>query len=85
MEGSVTRVLRNATFEVELDSGLPVLAKAAGKMRRGRKIRILAGDRVAIASGLQEGERVVVSGGSLLSDGTRVQIVESRGEEMGNV
>ena len=48
MEGSVTRVLRNATFEVELDSGLPVLAKAAGKMRRGRKIRILAGDRVEV-------------------------------------
>ncbi len=53
--------------------------------RRQVQVDLLAGDRVAIASGLQEGERVVVSGGSLLSDGTRVQIVESRGEEMGNV
>ena len=33
-------------FRVEVDGGLEVLARAAGKMRRGRPIRILPGDRV---------------------------------------
>jgi translation initiation factor IF-1 len=33
-------------FRVEIDGGLKVLARASGKMRRGRFIRILPGDRV---------------------------------------
>jgi translation initiation factor IF-1 len=48
MQGVVTRVERNAVFRVEIDGGLEVMAKTAGRMRRGRGIRILAGDRVDI-------------------------------------
>jgi translation initiation factor IF-1 len=46
MSGTVVRVERNAVFRVEVDGGLEVMAKAAGRMRRGRGIRILAGDKV---------------------------------------
>jgi translation initiation factor IF-1 len=35
-------------FRVETDAGLEVLARASGKMRRGRYIRILPGDRVDV-------------------------------------
>ncbi len=48
MSGTVKEVLRNATFKVELEGGLEVTARAAGRMRRGRKIRILPGDRVDV-------------------------------------
>lgn len=46
VQGTVVEQLPNATFKVEVDGGLEVLARAAGKMRRGRRIRILPGDRV---------------------------------------
>ena len=46
VQGVVMANLPNATFKVEVDGGLEVLARAAGKMRRGRPIRILPGDRV---------------------------------------
>ncbi len=46
VQGSVVETLPNAMFRVEIDGGLEVLARAAGKMRRGRFIRILPGDRV---------------------------------------
>lgn len=47
VQGVVVETLPNATFKVEVDgNGLEVLARAAGKMRRGRYIRILPGDRV---------------------------------------
>jgi len=46
VQGVVVEQLPNATFKVEVDGGLEVLARAAGKMRRGRRIRILPGDRV---------------------------------------
>ncbi|MEX2570244.1 MAG: efflux RND transporter periplasmic adaptor subunit [Gemmatimonadota bacterium] len=45
--------------------------------RRSVQVQLEGADRVAIAAGLEAGERVVVSGGSLLSDGTRVQIVDA--------
>lgn len=48
MQGTVRKVDRNAFFRVELDGGLEVTAKAAGRMRRGRKIRILPGDVVEV-------------------------------------
>jgi translation initiation factor IF-1 len=48
MSGSVLQVMRNATFRVQLEGGLEVMAKAAGRMRRGHGIRILAGDRVEV-------------------------------------
>ncbi len=44
----VTESLPNAMFKVEIEGGLEVLARAAGKMRRGRKIRILPGDKVEV-------------------------------------
>ena len=48
VQGVVVETLPNATFRVEVDGGLEVLARAAGKMRRGRYIRILPGDRVDV-------------------------------------
>ena len=47
-EGTVTEVLAGGLFRVKLDSGLPVLAHLAGKMRKFR-IRIVLGDRVRVA------------------------------------
>ncbi len=44
----VSESLPNAMFKVEIEGGLEVLARAAGKMRRGRKIRILPGDKVEV-------------------------------------
>ena len=40
--------LPNAMFKINLESGLEVIARAAGKMRRGRQIRILPGDKVDV-------------------------------------
>ena len=42
LEGSVTEVLPNATFRVQLTNGHNVLATLGGNMRRFR-IRVLAG------------------------------------------
>jgi translation initiation factor IF-1 len=47
LEGTVTEVLPNATFRVELENGHTVLSTIAGKMRRFR-IRVLQGDRVTV-------------------------------------
>ncbi len=46
VEGTVVETLPNAGFRVRLDDGREVIARAAGKMRRGRGIRIIPGDRV---------------------------------------
>lgn len=48
IEGTVSEVLPNTTFRVNLVNGHQVLATIAGKMRRFR-IRVLAGDRVTLA------------------------------------
>lgn len=48
MRGTVVQVLRSATFLVELEGGLKVTARPAGKMRQGRMIRILPGDEVDV-------------------------------------
>lgn len=48
VQGTVVETLPNAMFKVEIQGGLTVLARASGKMRRGRYIRILAGDRVDV-------------------------------------
>ena len=45
--GTVTEVLPNAMFRVELENGHQILAHTAGKMRKHR-IRILQGDKVTI-------------------------------------
>lgn len=47
-QGTVVETLPNAMFKVKTDNGLEVLARAAGKMRKGRYIRILLGDRVEV-------------------------------------
>ena len=46
VQGVVRETLPSAMFRVEIDGGHEVLARASGKMRRGRYIRILPGDRV---------------------------------------
>jgi translation initiation factor IF-1 len=48
IQGTVVETLPNAMFRVKTDAGLEVLARASGKMRRGRYIRILPGDRVDV-------------------------------------
>ena len=48
MRGTVKKVLRSATFLVELEGGLEVSARPSGRMRRGRMIRILPGDEVDV-------------------------------------
>ncbi len=47
LEGTVTEVLPDATFRVQVNNGHDVHATIAGKMRRFR-IRILPGDRVRV-------------------------------------
>ena len=47
IEGTVTEVLPNATFLVELENGHEVLAYLSGKMRK-HYIRVLEGDRVKV-------------------------------------
>ena len=48
MRGTVVEVLRDATFKVEIEGGLEVMARPSGRMRRGRIIRILPGDQVDV-------------------------------------
>ena len=55
--GTVKTVLRDAKFLVETEQGLEVVARAAGRMRRGRKIRILPGDVVDIEVSLYDTTR----------------------------
>ena len=52
--GTVKVVSRDAKFIVETDQGLQVVARAAGRMSRGRKIRILAGDTVDLEVSLYD-------------------------------
>ena len=47
MQGLVKEVLPDTRFRVELDNGHVIIAYMAGKMRKHR-IRILAGDKVAL-------------------------------------
>ncbi len=47
MMGTITEVLPNTTFRVELENGHEILAYVSGKMRKNY-IRILQGDRVAV-------------------------------------
>lgn len=46
-EGSITEVLPNQMFKVELDNGHMVTAYTGGKMRQF-KIRLVAGDKVKV-------------------------------------
>ncbi len=45
VEGTVTEVLPNTKFRVELENGHEILAYLSGKMRK-HYIRVLEGDRV---------------------------------------
>ena len=47
VEGTITDVMSNARFRVELENGHKVLAHPSGKMRR-YFIRILVGDKVNV-------------------------------------
>lgn len=47
LEGTVTEVLPNATFRVELENGHQVLAYLSGRMRQFY-IRVLVGDKVKV-------------------------------------
>ena len=47
IEGTVSEVLPNTTFRVELENGHEILAYLSGKMRK-HYIRVLEGDRVKV-------------------------------------
>ena len=47
MMGTITEVLPNTTFRVELENGHEILAYVSGKMRKNY-IRILTGDKVTV-------------------------------------
>jgi translation initiation factor IF-1 len=47
-QGTVVQTLGDASFRVRLETGHEVIARASGKMRRGRLIRIIPGDRVEV-------------------------------------
>jgi translation initiation factor IF-1 len=47
MQGTVTEVLPNTNFRVQLENGHEVLAHISGRMRKNY-IRILEGDRVTV-------------------------------------
>jgi len=47
VEGTITELLPNTQFKVELDNGHQVLAYLSGRMRK-YYIRILLGDRVRV-------------------------------------
>ena len=47
MMGTITEVLPNTTFRVELENGHAILAYVSGKMRKNY-IRILTGDTVTV-------------------------------------
>lgn len=47
LTGTVTEVLGNSNFRVEVSEGHEVIARIAGKMRRSR-IRVLPMDRVKV-------------------------------------
>lgn len=47
MAGTVSEILPNAMFRVELENGHELLAHTSGKMRKNR-IRVLAGDKVLV-------------------------------------
>jgi translation initiation factor IF-1 len=55
--GTVKTVLRDAKFLVETEQGIEVVARASGRMRRGRKIRILPGDEVDLEVSLYDPSR----------------------------
>ncbi len=46
-EGTITEVLPNTMFRVEIDDGVEVLAHLSGKMRM-HYIKVLPGDRVTL-------------------------------------
>lgn len=47
MEGTVTEVMPDSRYRVELENGHEISAYAAGKMRKFR-IRVVAGDKVKL-------------------------------------
>lgn len=53
--------------------------------RRPVQVGLASADRVEILSGLDPGDRVVVQGGSLLSEGARLQVVNGEAEAPGDV
>jgi multidrug efflux system membrane fusion protein len=53
-----------------------------GASARAREVTLggISGNRIAVTAGLELGERVIVSGASLLMDGERVRVIPGEGE-----
>lgn len=76
-DGPVPVIPVDAMLEADGDSAVVfVLDEAEGRaVRRGIRIAFLAGDRVAVASGLDDAARVITAGASRLDDGDRVEVL----------
>lgn len=61
------------------DGAVWVVDEQGRAVRREVQVGLQSRDAAEIVSGLQAGERVVVEGGSLLSEGARVRIVSGQG------
>jgi multidrug efflux system membrane fusion protein len=74
---SATLVPLEALLEADGDQGAVYLLAADGKTVERRPVRIgfLAGDRVAIAGGLDSNAKVVTHGAAYVRDGAAVQVV----------
>jgi multidrug efflux system membrane fusion protein len=74
---AVVKSPRSSSFAVFVADGPDDKAVA-----RGREVSLgrISGNRIAVTSGLKIGDRVVVSGASLLTDGDSVRVIPGDGE-----
>ncbi|MCA8903276.1 MAG: efflux RND transporter periplasmic adaptor subunit [Hyphomonas sp.] len=73
---NVILVPRNAVFNDEVGEYVFVEQQDAAQLRRV-EVGETSGDRTEIKSGLADGERVVTSGGAVLSDGMKLNVAGS--------
>ena len=77
--GRVAFLPVGALLEAEADSATVFVLSLDGTRAEHRRVRVafLDGARVALASGVKAGERVVVEGATRLVDGSRVRVVSA--------
>lgn len=76
-DGPLPVIPVDAMLEADGDSAVVFVLDEAGSraVRHGIRIAFLAGDRVAVASGLDDARRVITAGASRVDDGDRVEVL----------
>lgn len=74
--GSLTYVPVGAVVEGEGRTSSVFIIDGTTARKRAVRVSFLAGDRVAIAEGIQPGERVVTEGSLYLVDGEQIRVVD---------